>query len=201
MNRRYTTAVLGAIWFVTFVGWLLDWVGRILAIDWLYNKALVEMPGVSINWQAVYFFGWVLSGSLLVAANWEWVGSLLHRATRRRKGDLAVNTAVMHIATTARISDSWAPLPQLRIMEAMRMLQNAVSNGRIYMIGRLRDKAEFVAIKRADWEKNELFRVPTGDGGVSVWMIEKGKPREMRFDGLMIDSEDFYREFPPAPPY
>ena len=81
------------------------------------------------------------------------------------------------------------------------MLQNAVSNGRIYMIGRLRDKAEFVAIKRADWEKNELFRVPTGDGGVSVWMIEKGKPREMRFDGLMIDSEDFYREFPPAPPY
>ena len=46
MNRRYTTAVLGAIWFVTFVGWLLDWVGRILAIDWLYNKALVEMPGV-----------------------------------------------------------------------------------------------------------------------------------------------------------
>jgi hypothetical protein len=99
MGKKHFNAIGAILTIVGLVPWVLDWIGRLLSLSWLYdNIALFEIPGAKINWEFVYFIIWVVGGVVLAASNWDWMSLAVHKVTRHRRGDLAANAALVHMA-------------------------------------------------------------------------------------------------------
>jgi hypothetical protein len=154
-DRTKKNSLLAAPTLFTFIGafgaHILDAVGWIQYAQGL-DAVMALFDDARISWPGIYLFGFILSGCLILGANYDLVRAWRRKrvVTQKRSFDIHIYDAINYIAYQTLACSS---LPEReRLSAATDAVYAAAKGGKLAVYGRLRETALQQPIPKTVWE-------------------------------------------------
>ena len=191
MNRGYANVLAASGTFIGFLGSIairvLEAAGLVETALWLHSLT-DQTTGLHINWVAVMFDLFVVSGFSLIGLNFgRWRRSIAAWALNRRHSEISAHKAMIWICYWSRLGDAWGP--SKKIASALTAMRQAGASGKLTFKGCPAGQYHMVKISCAALSDNVFATYETTDTHAeAVKLVAPGAVGGALFTGITVNS-------------